>query len=539
MFAFAVLDARERTLTLGRDRLGVKPLYWGLAGAIPSGLDPFRNESRRSLVFASELKGLRAMPGMRFGVDRAALGQFLRFAYVPTPLSIHEDLRKLPPGCLFTYRIPEAEGRLERYWSVREAAERGRSDPFRGSDEEAIDAVDAAIGESVRLRLVSDVPVGAFLSGGIDSSTVVAAMRRHASGPVRTFTVGFRESSVDESRRARAVARHLGTEHVERIVTGEEALATVPSLAGIWDEPFGDSSQIPTLLVSEAARRDVTVSLSGDGGDEVFGGYHRHRWAARIWKGIASLPRPLRMLAAGLASRTPTALVDRLGSPVTRRLPGSIALSGPGTRLHKLARLAASSDPRDMYLRMCSFWNDESPLPGFGTERSLPLLGPEWLAEGGDLADRLMQADLVTYLLDDLLVKVDRASMSVGLEAREPLLDHRLVELGLRLPVRLKIRDGEGKWVLRKVLERSVPRALVSGPKMGFAIPLEEWLRGPLRPWAESLLAPERLAREGYLDPAPVQAAWRQLLAGRGGRGHDLWNVLMFGAWLERWGDSR
>jgi asparagine synthase (glutamine-hydrolysing) len=539
MFAFAVFDARERTVTLVRDRLGVKPLYWGLAGATPPGNPVFRNEAKRTLVFASELKGLRAMPGMRFGVDRAALALYLRFAYVPTPYSIHEDVRKLPPGHLLTYRLDGGEARLERYWSAKAAAERGIRDPFRGDDAEAIDAVDAAIRDSVRLRLISDVPLGAFLSGGIDSSAVVAAMRRLSTGTVKTFTIGFRESEMDESRYAREVARHLGTEHVERFVSGEEALATIPSLPDIWDEPFGDSSQIPTLLVSETARSAVTVSLSGDGGDELFGGYYRYQWTQRVWKGIATLPRPLRMFAARLALRSPAALLDRVGSPIARCLPGSLAITEPGTRLHKLARLAASDDPWEMYLRLCSFWNDESIALGDTMGRDPPIMRPDWLADVRDLEMRMMQADMVSYLVDDILVKVDRASMAVGLEAREPLLDHRLVELALRMPTHFKVRDGERKWVLRRVLERSVPRAMFERPKMGFSIPLEEWLRGPLRDWADALLSPERLAREGYLDPGPVAAAWKQVREGRGRRAHDLWNVLMFQAWLDRWGDGR
>jgi asparagine synthase (glutamine-hydrolysing) len=539
MFAFAVLDARDRTLTLGRDRLGIKPLYWGFAGDMPPGLESFRNEARRTLVFASELKGLRAMPGVRFGVDRAALGQFLRFAYVPTPNSIHEDLRKLPPGCLLTYRIETGEGRLERYWSAKEAAERGAREPFRGDDEDAVDAVDAAIQDSVRLRLVADVPLGAFLSGGIDSSVVVAAMRRLSTGTVKTFTIGFRESERDESRYAREIARHLGTEHVERFVSGEEALARIPSLPEIWDEPFGDSSQIPTLLVSETARNAVTVSLSGDGGDELFGGYHRYQWTQRVWRGLSALPAPLRAFASRLALRTDAELLDRLGSPIARLLPDSLAVTEPGTRLHKLARLAKADDPWEMYLRLCSFWNDERIVLGDTIGRSPLIMHPDWLASVRDLETRMMQADMVSYLVDDILVKVDRASMAVGLEAREPLLDHRLVELALRMPTHFKVRDGERKWVLRRVLERSVPRAMFERPKMGFSIPLEEWLRGPLREWAESLLAPDRLAREGYLDPAPIAAAWRQVREGRGRRAHDLWNVLMFQAWLDRWGDSR
>ena len=539
MFAFAVLDARERTVTLVRDRLGVKPLYWGFAGATPPGTPVFRNEARRTLVFASELKGLRAMPGMRFGVDRAALALYLRFAYVPTPHSIHEDVRKLPPGHLLTYRLDDGEARLERYWSAKEAAERGAREPFRGDDEDAIEAVDAAIQDSVRLRLVADVPLGAFLSGGIDSSTVVAAMRRLSTGTVKTFTIGFRESRMDESSYAREVARHLDTEHVERFVSGEEALARIPSLPEIWDEPFGDSSQIPTLLVSETARNAVTVSLSGDGGDELFGGYHRYQWTQRVWTGISSLPRPLRMLAAALALRTPAGMLDRIGTPIARSLPGSFSLVEPGTRLHKLARLAKADDPWEMYLRLCTFWNDEPIALGDTTGRDPLIMRPDWLADVRDLEMRMMQADMVSYLVDDILVKVDRASMAVGLEAREPLLDHRLVELALRMPTRFKVRDGERKWVLRRVLERSVPRSMFERPKMGFAIPLQQWLRGPLREWADALLSPERLAREGYLDPGPVTAAWTQVREGRGRRAHDLWNVLMFQAWLDRWGDAR
>jgi len=539
MFAFAVHDRRDRILTLGRDRLGVKPLYYGLAGGSPPGGASFANEARRNLAFASELKALRPMPGMRHGVDRTALAHFLRFGYVPTPYSIHPDVRKLPPGHLLHYRIDAATATLERYWSAREVAERGLADPFRGDDRAAVEAVEAALDEAVRLRMVADVPLGAFLSGGIDSSAVVASMQAQSARPVRTFTIGFREAEFDESMHARAVARHLGTEHVERFVTGEEAAAVIPRIPDIWDEPFGDSSQIPTFLLSETARTAVTVALSGDGGDELFGGYYRYGWTSRIAEAFGRIPRPLRRLGERMALALPAGALDRTLGPLGRRLPAGLATDRPGTRLQKLARLSAEDDPWAMYLRLCSFWPDEPGLVlGDVAGTPPPLLDPDARMRGGDLETRMMQADLVSYLVDDLLVKVDRASMAVGLEAREPLLDHRLVELAFRLPLGCKIRDGERKWVLRRVLERRVPARLFDRPKMGFAIPLADWLRGPLRAWAESLLSSERLEREGFLRPEPIRHAWSELLGGRSHRTADLWNVLMFQAWLERWSEA-
>jgi len=520
MFAFGVWDAQERQLHLVRDRLGKKPLYYGWQDG--------------TLLFGSELKALRAHPSFRAPVDRDALTAFLRFCYVPAPRSIHVGIHKLPPASWVTFG-PDRPGELpevKSYWDPVAIADAGQADRSAFGDEEAVDALETLLGDAVRLRMISDVPLGAFLSGGIDSSTVVALMQKQSTQPIRTFTIGYHASEYDESVQAKAVAAHLGTDHTELHVTPEEMRAVIPRLPDLYDEPFADASQIPTFLVSELARRDVTVALSGDGGDEVFGGYNRYVTGMRTWKRLSRVPRPARKGAVRLVEGIRPRMWDRAGRIVDKALPAARRGFISGNRVHKLASVLALDSVDEMYERLVSTWPEPGSLVLGGIEPPLPFT----TVRSGltDPAERMMLFDLIGYLPDDILAKVDRASMGASLEARAPLLDHRVVEFAWHLPLAQRIRGGEGKWLLRRVLDRHVPRALIDRPKQGFGIPIDHWLRGPLREWATDLLSEARLKREGYLDPAPITAALRDHLEGRRNVQYQLWTVLMFEAWLDR-----
>lgn len=519
MFAFALWDQRERRLWLVRDRLGIKPLYYGRVGG--------------ALVFASELKAIVAHPGFERTVDREALAAYFRYNCVPAPHTIWQGVRKLPPGMFVRVDDPFAELRPETWWSAVEIARRGLADPFTGTDDEAIDAVHDVIREAVGLRMIADVPLGAFLSGGIDSSTVVALMQAQSSRPVRTFSIGYAEAAYDEAPHARAVAAHLGTDHTELLVSADDALATIPSLPEWYDEPFSDSSQIPTLLVSRLARPHVTVALSGDGGDELFGGYNRHLWAPRVWSGVGRLPAGVRARIGGWMNAVPPEWVDGAFAAAAPVLPPRLRFRVPGEKLHKLGAILGAADEDALYRAVCSHTLDPAGLVLGARE------APARMADLGGLslpfAERMMLTDLRTYLADDVLTKVDRASMAVALEARVPLIDHRVVALAWRLPARMRIRDGQGKWILRRVLERYVPRALFDREKSGFGVPIDRWLRGPLREWAEGLLAADRLRAEGFLNVGEVRRLWTAHLAGRTSGHHRLWDALMFQAWQERW----
>ena len=512
MFAFALWDRHERTLHLVRDRVGVKPLYYALAGD--------------AVLFGSELKAVAAHPLFRREIDRDAVGLYTRFGYVPGPHTIYRNTYKLPPGGILSVRPGAGRPEPRLYWTVQDAAARGHADPFRGSDDEALDALDGLLRDSVGLRMISDVPLGVFLSGGIDSSIVTALMQQQARGPVQTFSIGLRESLYDEARHARAVAQHLGTDHTEFYVTAQEARDVIPLLPSIYDEPFGDSSQIPTYLVSKLARTSVTVSLSGDGGDELFGGYNRYFLGRSLWKLTRRVPGPLRPLAGAVLRALPPAAWNRVLAPLSSRIPA--LRERAGDRLHKLARAMSAAGTDTLYRELVQQWPDvvpgANPLP-IAVDALLPL---------DDVTERMMAYDQMSYMVDDVLVKVDRASMAVSLEAREPLLDHRLIEFAWTLPLHMKVRDGKGKWLLRTLLARYVPEELVERPKMGFAIPLDSWLRGPLREWAESLIEERRLREEGWLDATQVRNAWRSHLAGGAEWQQHLWTVLMFQAWLER-----
>jgi len=528
MFAFALWDRRLRLLHLVRDRLGIKPLYYGWAG--------------KTFLLGSELKALHAHPDFVPSVNRQALALYMRYGYIPQPYSIYQGILKLPPGCILTLRVapghPPVAAEPTVYWSAKQIAEQGRSDLFRGSDDEAREKLEDMLRESVRLRLVADVPLGAFLSGGIDSSTVVALMQAQSDRPVKTFTIGFFEDQFNEAGHARAVAAHLGTEHTELYLRPDEAQAVIPKLPTLFDEPFGDSSQIPTYLVSALARRHVTVSLSGDGGDELFGGYSVYFLARSIWKGMRWLPAPCRRALGAWLGRLDTASCDRWLGWLA---PFFDKHGRPGTvrqKLHKLAEALPFESPEKLHHHFASHWKRPTTLVLDGDEPPTAFTDPSRWAALPDFRQRMMFTDLVAYLPDDILTKVDRASMGVSLEARVPILDHRVVEFAARLPLSMKMRAGQGKWLLRQVLYRYVPRELVDRPKKGFGLPLDAWLRGPLREWADALLKEDRLKREGFLRPEPVARAWAEHLSGRRNCQECLWDVLMFQAWLERWGHS-
>lgn len=519
MFAFALWDRHMRTLTLARDRLGEKPLYYGWQHGV--------------FMFASELKAMRAHPAFEGEVDRDVLTLFLRHNYVPAPYSIYRGISKLPPGMYCQIGLNSTSVVMKTYWSVRAAAEQGQKNRFAGSDEEAREALESVLMQSVRGQMLADVPLGAFLSGGVDSSTVVALMQKHSARPVKTFTIGFDEEAYNEAEHAHAVARHLGTEHTELYVKPQEAQAVIPLLPGLYDEPFADSSQIPTYLVSRLAREHVTVSLSGDGGDELFGGYNRYFWAQDIWRRVGWLPQSVRAGIAGVLTSMPPTTWNSAFKRLERFLPANLRHANPGDKLHKLADILAVRCPEEIYWGLVSHWKQPAQVVKGGAEPTTVLTDANEWADVPDLTHRMMYLDTVSYLPDDILTKVDRAAMGVSLETRVPLLDHRVLEFAWSLPLSMKVRGGQSKWLLRQVLYRHVPKELIERPKMGFGIPLDVWLRGPLRAWAEGLLNPSRLEREGFFQSEPIQQKLREHLSGRRNWSYYLWDVLMFQAWLE------
>lgn len=520
MFAFGLWDRWKRILHLCRDRLGEKPLYYGWM--------------KQTFLFGSELKALRVHPAFREEIDRDAIALFLRHNCIPAPYSIYAGVKKLRPAALLSIRcLNEPESRLEEYWSLKDAAERGMETPFRGSDEEAIEQLDALLRDAVKIRMISDVPIGSFLSGGVDSSTVTALMQAQSSRTIRTFTIGNRNPSYNEANHAASVAKHLGTDHTELYVSPEQARQVIPRLPAIYDEPFADSSQIPTLLLSQLTRQFVTVGLSGDGGDEIFGGYNRHLWCKPTWKTIGWMPRPLRRGTAALIHSLPAKYWDALWQPVGPILPKKWIHRRPGYNLYKLAGLLGCADLTSFYHGTTSHWLDPASVALSAGEPQTVLASRDSWPNLSDFEHQMMYLDSITYLPDDILTKVDRATMAVSLEARAPLLDHRVVEFAWKLPLHSKIRIDEGKWIFRQVLYRYVPRELLERPKSGFGIPVGEWLRGPLRDWAESLLDSVRLGAEGYFNTKPIQEKWREHLSGQREWESQLWGVLMFQAWLE------
>ncbi|MGB7280601.1 MAG: asparagine synthase (glutamine-hydrolyzing) [Pseudolabrys sp.] len=516
MFTSGVWDRRSRTLTLVRDRLGINPLYWAKFGKL--------------FLFGSELKALRAYPGWTPSIDGSAVAAFMRHNCVPAPHSIYKGVRKLEPGTILTLP-PDGEPRLERFWDARAVAQAGLADPLQVDDTELTDRLEALLRDAVRRRMVADVPVGAFLSGGIDSSTVTALMKAANCGPVRTYTIGFDLPGFDEAPHSAAVARHLGTDHTELTVTAKQALDVIPQLPDMYDEPFADSSQIPTHLVSAMTRRHVTVALSGDGGDELFGGYYRYQLSTGFWRSLSLLPRPLRRAIAATLTAVPA---DRW-SQVLSALPAGMQPRQVGDKLHKLATVLCADDDSALYRRLVTHWEPAQIVPGAAEPKGL-LWDAQLEREFPGLLERMQFLDLVTYLPDDILTKVDRASMAVALEARVPLLDHRVVEFAWRIPRQTLMRNGVSKWPLRQVLYRHVPHELIERPKTGFSIPLGEWLRGPLREWAETLLSEKRLRDGGLLSLQDVRRTWAEHLSGKHNWQYLLWDALMLEAWRERWG---
>jgi asparagine synthase (glutamine-hydrolysing) len=523
MFALALWDRQERTLSLARDRMGEKPLYYGWSG--------------RRLFFASELKALRAHPDFDASVDRDALTLYLRHNCVPAPYSIYQGIRKLPPGTTLTMseaqtRTPGVLSEPQPYWSLADVVTAGTGHRFEGGVDAATDTLDAMLRDAVGIRTYADVPLGSFLSGGIDSSLIAALMQAQATTKVKTFTVAFDDQTYNEAGDAQRVAAHLGTEHTELLVTHDDALEVVPTLGRLYDEPFSDSSQLPTYLLSRLTREHVTVALSGDGGDELFGGYNRYLWASGTWDRLRRIPQPLRAGLGSALDAVPPRWWDGVYHRVEPALPRRLRVRMPGNKVQKMAGVLGSDDLADLHLRLASHFQHPDRLVVGGTEPP-SLFTMEGSSRPADAVEQMMYLDSVTYLPDDILVKVDRASMAVSLEARVPFLDHRVVEMAWRLPTDMKIRGGTGKWLLRRLLHRYVPAELVERPKMGFGAPIGSWLRGPLRPWAEDLLNESRLRREGYFTPAPVRRLWDEHQSGRRERQYELWDVLMFQVWLE------
>jgi asparagine synthase (glutamine-hydrolysing) len=518
MFAFALWDREQRVLTLGRDRLGEKPLYYGWQGHGPHSV----------FLFGSEVSALRRHPAFAAPIDRDALALYMRHNCIGGEHSIYKGIKKLLPGHLLTLVAGQAQTRVLAWWSVAEMAQRGLAQPFAGSPEEAVDALETLLRNAVGQQMVADVPLGAFLSGGVDSSTVVALMQAQSSRPVKTFSIGFHETGYNEAEHAKAVAQHLGTEHTELYVSPQQALDVIPKLPTLYAEPFADSSQIPTLLVSQLARQHVTVSLSGDAGDELFCGYNRYQMTARLWGKLQRFPKPLRSTAAAAISAVHPALWDSLGR--------FLKVSRLGDKIHKGAALLSHTTASELYRGMVSHWPEPGSLVLGAHEPASELAGVQQALKGLSEVERMMALDLISYLPDDILTKVDRAAMGVSLETRVPMLDHRVVEFAWSLPLDYKLRGGVTKWPLREVLYRHVPRSLIERPKMGFGVPIDHWLRGPLRDWAETLLGESRLRQEGYLNPAPIRQKWAEHLSGQRNWQYHLWDVLMFQAWLEAQG---
>lgn len=521
MFAFGLWDRVEKRLILARDRIGEKPLYYGWCG--------------KTVLFGSELKALAAHPAWEGRINRDVLASFMRYAYVPLPHSIYKGIHKLLPGTYLTITgsdRPDSFPEPRPYWSALDVTR--QSELGNISEQEATIELDRLLRQAIKGQMVADVPLGAFLSGGVDSSTVVALMQAQSARPVRTFSIGFEEGEYDEARHAKAVAQHLGTDHTEMYVRAGDALAVIPRLPELHDEPFGDSSSIPTYLVAQVARRHVTVALSGDGGDELFGGYNRHFWARSIWDKAGFLPVVFRQgLAAVLASVSPEQW-DYWASRFRPLLPPALRIRTVGDKVHKLADVLPAVDQADVYRRLVSQHRSPESLVIGASEPSIWADEQAAKLTRADFSEWMMFQDLVGYLTDDILTKVDRAAMAASLETRIPLLDHRVVAFAWQLPLKMKVRGEQGKWLLRQVLYRYVPKELIERPKMGFGVPLDRWLRGELRDWAEDLLDEQRLRQEGYFDASLVRQKWEEHLSGRRNWQYWLWNVLMFQAWNRR-----
>lgn len=516
MFGFAVWDRQLRALSLARDRVGEKPLYYGWQGGV--------------FFFGSELKAFKPHPAFNPEVDRGSLTLLLRHNYIPAPNTIYPEIFKLMPGTWITISGEARDPQPLPYWSIRDVAERGRQNQFQGDEAEAVSELSRLLSSAVFGQSIADVPLGALLSGGIDSSLIAALMQAQSNKQIRTFTIGFEEKAYDEAVHARAVAAHLGTDHTELRLSASDALALIPRLPRMYDEPFADSSQLPTYLVMALAKQHVTVALSGDGGDEFFGGYNRYSLGPATWRRIGWLPMPLRRVLGSCLTAIPSGLQNTMLGPIAKRF----GIAQPGDKAHRLGwRLRHVKGIDDLYSSLVSEWTDPAAMVIGGRIPWNLLDARDKWPELDDPADRMMAMDAMTYLTDDILVKVDRAAMASSLETRAPFLDRDVMEFAWRLPISMKIRGGKGKWILRQLLGRHLPSALFERPKMGFSIPLDQWLRGPLREWAGDLLAEDRLRREGYLRPEVISNTWQAHLRGQGAFGYRLWSVLMFQAWLQ------
>lgn len=517
MFAIGAWDRTEQTLWLARDPFGEKPLYYGWFA------DTF--------LFGSELKALRVHPEFDASIDRNSVALYLRYNCVPAPKSIYTKVKKLPAASVLKVSLRQiGEEKPQQYWSLQDVAEQGLHNPLRGSLDDAVRELDSLLQDAVKIRTMSDVPLGVFLSGGIDSSVITAMMQAQHTGPVRTFSVGMQDVELDEGKFAKEIGAHLNTTHSALYATPEQALQLLPEMANIYDEPFSDSSQIPTLLVSRFARQSVTVALSGDGGDELFGGYNRHIWTRWLWARMTGLPKTARRLSSTAIRAVSPDTWDHVYKLALPLIPARRRFATPGYKLHKFASMMCQDSPEQMYEAAIAHWPKAHEMVIGADASSEPTSSA---LEFADIEQRMMLLDAKRYLHDDILVKVDRASMSVGLETRAPFLDKRIAAFAWRLPLEWKIRDGVGKWVLRQVLYRYVPKTLIERPKCGFGVPLDRWLRSELRDWAESLISESRLRQEGFLQPLDIRKKWLEHLSGRLNWAYELWDILMFQSWLE------
>jgi asparagine synthase (glutamine-hydrolysing) len=525
MFAFALWDRRERKLWLVRDRLGIKPLYYGRVGP--------------AFVFASELKAIWQHPDFNAAIDRDALALYLRHNYVPSPHCIYQDLYKLPPACILRLEAAAGSPHVRQYWSAKDISQKGPEEPPPVDDPDAVEELHQLLLRAVRLRMIADVPLGAFLSGGVDSSTVVALMQAQSNRPVKTFTIGFHEEGYNEAIDAKRVAEHLQTDHTELYLTSKDAQNVIPLLPNMYDEPFSDSSQIPTFLISKLARQSVTVSLSGDGGDELFGGYNRYRVSSTIWKAVKPFPKSFRGFIASTLRLIPAQRIDAAFRLLGPSLPKKLRYTLPGDKVHKLLDFLSLDGPEALYYRALSSWENPTEIVLGSNEPETVRECIVKLSRKMGCEETMMLTDLLHYLPDDILTKVDRASMAVSLEARVPLLDHRVVEFAWKLPLRMKIRSTTTKWILRQILYKYVPPRLMERPKTGFGVPIDRWLRVELRDWAENLLSIRSLSSHGLFDVARIRHKWREHLSGARNWQYLIWGVLVFQAWQENWKSIR
>ena len=515
MFALALWDRTKSILMLARDRLGEKPLYYGWQG---EGVNT-------AFLFGSELKALRKHPSFKFDINRDAINLLLRHNCIPAPYSIYNKISKLMPGTILSISINDTEPKISEYWSLKEVAMKGLDNLHSGSDAEVINGLEDVLKRSVEQQMVADVPLGAFLSGGVDSSLIVALMQQQSTQPVKTFTIGFSDDSYNEAKHAKEVAKYLNTDHAELYVSHQDAINVIPKLPKIYDEPFSDSSQIPTFLVSQLARNHVTVSLSGDAGDELFCGYNRYLLTDQLWGKLSKLPISMRRGLAGM--------MTTLSPEAFNKFLGFLPYNRVGEKIHKAASVMESSSIDELYLRLVSHWNNPESIVLNSSEPITQLTSATSNISRLSQIQKMMLMDTLTYLPDDILTKVDRAAMGVSLETRIPFLNHNVVEYAWRMPMNFKVRNGEGKWALRQILYKYIPKEMIERPKMGFGVPIDSWLRGPLREWAEELLDESRLRQEGFFNPEQIRQKWREHLSGTRNWQHQLWDVLMFQAWLE------